>query len=123
MSSIKHQIIEKRKYTRFPAVNECILILNGAQHYGVIGNISLGGIYLKTIMPEINDNSLFNHCEVRMNVADTDIFIPCTISFIASESNTPPDGAGISFSVVDGKSLPLIADYLNKTQQSLEFYR
>lgn len=122
MSSVKRQIIEKRKYTRFPAVNEYILTLNGIEHHGVIGNISLGGVYLKTILPKITYDNLFHDCEIKMNLAGTDIIIPCSISFIASESSKIPDGAGIAFSIVNENSPPLLADYINKIQQSLELH-
>ena len=122
MSSIKHQAIEKRKYTRFPAVNEYILTLNGTEHHGVIGNISLGGVYLKTILPKITYDNLFHDCEIKMNLAGTDIIIPCSISFIASESSKIPDGAGIAFSNIDDNPPSLLANYIDKIQHSLELH-
>lgn len=114
-----NKYIEKRKFPRFPAVNEYTIILNGKQHQGEIGNISLGGVYLSSISPKITQDDLFQDCEISMNLSGTEVPLPCSISFIAPKHSKIGSGIGIAFADIDEKSLTILKDFIDNIQPPL----
>lgn len=119
MNSEKEHI-EKRKHPRFSIGNQYTIILNGNHYKGIIGNISLGGVYLSTISPEITLDSIFQDCEITMNLDKTEISLPCSISFIAPKHSQIGNGVGIAFSTVSEESMTVLVHFIENIQHSTQ---
>lgn len=113
--------IDRRKHPRFLANNEYTLILDGKQYLGTIGDISLGGVLLKTTAPELHKSCLHQECDILVNLDDTNIFIPCTITLVTKENGDHLDRAGIEFTVpLKDKTMAVVVEYIKNIEAPVE---
>lgn len=114
----KTDFSEKRKHPRHSVSNAYSLELSGTHYQGKIGNLSLGGVFLETISPQITDNNMFQNCTLSMLLLGTELSLPCSISFIASENSQLRGGVGIAFATLSDHALATLENYIEEIQSS-----
>lgn len=111
---MKKKSDERRKHERFLARNEYTLILDGKQYIGVIGDISMGGVFLKKTSPQLTECDSRRECDILINLDDNIIFIPCIVSIIYGKNSDHEPRAGIQFDLpIKEKAMAVIREYID----------
>jgi hypothetical protein len=110
---------EQRKHPRFITGDGYILLVNNTRYSGVIGNISKGGAFLKTVAPMMTEDCLFQNGLVTIKFPGAEVTVQCSILFIDTKHSLDTSGTGIAFVDVDEKSAALIASHIKIIQQLL----
>ena len=82
---------EKRAYPRVPLNSQFILHLQGEKYSGSVANISLVGLKLTNIKPEIAQSNIGQSVELFFDESDAATSVKCRFSYIDSNN------AGVSF--------------------------
>jgi len=100
---------ENRKYARVPTRLRCWCEGENVTVYARIGNLSEGGLFLRTSTPL----SQGSRAVVRFG-GDATIEAEATVVWCRSDGDSGPPGMGLRFEVIEGKRL----DELRKLIQS-----
>ena len=96
MSAVESHI-EQRRYPRVSAAIRYSLVLDGENHTGVTGNISLGGVYLKTISPALQSSDITKSAKITLHLNPTPLSMECRIVYIGGGAIPHPEGVGVAF--------------------------
>lgn len=116
MELTSRSFTEKRQSPRFSENNTYTLILNHKHYQGELGNISLGGAYLRTISPLPSTDSVYQDCQLTTRLSENFITISCTIAFVGTGRNEQSAGVGIAFNLEEDQVLTTIADHIKTLQ-------
>ncbi|MBL8954177.1 MAG: TIGR02266 family protein [Myxococcaceae bacterium] len=92
--------IENRKYTRVPSRLRCWCEGENVTVYARIGNLSEGGLFLRTSTP-LTEGS---RAVVRFG-GDASIEAQATVVWCRADAESGPPGMGLRFEVIEGKRL------------------
>lgn len=112
MESIQKYLAERRQFIRYKENIKCTLLCDEKSYQGEIGNISLGGVYLKAVTPNIDESHLYQLCKVMLTLSGSFLVLGATISFIGSEGNAHLGGVGLAFDLKEGKAMTVIEQYV-----------
>ena len=84
-------IDEKRVYPRVPLNSQFILHLQGKKYSGSVINVSLAGLKLAGIKPEITQANIGQSAELFFNETEAAVGVKCRLNHINSA------GVGVSF--------------------------
>lgn len=93
----RHHVAVRQLHKRFNPSMKYQLALDGIEHKGQIGNLSLGAAYLNVMEPLITEDDLFKEGEILINAALNPIRMRCHITYVGTEQNEFPTGVGVCF--------------------------
>ena len=88
---------EKRKYPRIPLSVQYSLDVEGQNHTGVTGNISMGGVYLRSISPPLQQSKTAKSAVVTLHLKPAPLNIACRIVYVGGGIIPNMEGVGIAF--------------------------
>jgi len=88
---------DRRIHVRAPLQLEFHLAVGGKSHIGVTGNVSLGGVYLEKISPELQKTDLARSAELTLQLNSDVIILNCQIVYICGDAVPCLEGIGVAF--------------------------
>ena len=99
-------INNRRKHRRVPTDLNFSFIVDGQEHTGQIGNISLSGAFLSDPEPELSLSCLSKPGELRVPLNGDILSLKCEVVYAVGRDNEFfPVGAGVVFSNNDDTTL------------------
>jgi hypothetical protein len=111
MNTIESQT-EKRKHARISLFIPFSLMLDGEQHAGLTGNISLGGVYLHTISPPLQQSQLAKIAEITLNLDSITVTTDCRIVYIGGGAIPHPQGVGVAFENIGDETISTLREFI-----------
>ena len=105
--------IENRKYARVPTRLRCWCEGENVTVYARIGNLSEGGLFLRTSTPL----TLGSRATVRFG-ADSAFEAEATVIWARGDGDGGPPGMGLRFETIDGKRLDDLRKLIQNESQS-----
>lgn len=87
---------EKRKHARVAVFLEYGLELDNTHYTGFTGNISMGGVYLRSTIPPMSRDKLTHTGRITLNLDGESITLACQIVFIGGDI-PKLEGIGVAF--------------------------
>ena len=93
----RHYLAGRRIPKHFKAAVKYQLLLDGIEYKGRIGNMDVGGAYLKLMEPPITESQLFQEGEILINMPFNHIRVRCHITYVGTGQSEYPTGVGVGF--------------------------
>ncbi len=103
---------ERRKYPRVSISIRYSLALDGEYYTGVTGNISLGGVYLRTIAPPLQNSKIAKPAEITLHLNPTRLSMECRIVYVGGGATLHPEGVGVAFHNLSAETTATLNEYI-----------
>lgn len=88
---------DRRIHVRAPLELEYHLAVGDKSYTGITGNVSLGGVYLKKISPELQKTDFARSAELTLQLNSDVIILNCQIVYICGDAVPCLEGIGVAF--------------------------
>jgi c-di-GMP-binding flagellar brake protein YcgR len=105
-------LAENRKHARISLFISFSLRLDSEQYTGLTGNVSLGGVYLQTISPSLQQSQLAKSAEITLNLDSITVTTDCRIVYIGGGAIPHPQGVGVAFENISGETITTLREFI-----------